>query len=42
MLPSNKNNTPALPADTGEVVIIGRRKSMHAGVSHKKKGRNDP
>lgn len=26
MLPSNKNNTPASPADTGEAVITGRRK----------------
>lgn len=44
ILPSNKNNnSPALPADTGEAVITGRRKSMCAGVSHKKmEKRNDP
>lgn len=37
MLPSKKNNTLTLPADTGEGSITRRRKNMCAGVSYKKK-----
>lgn len=32
MLTSTKNNSPALPADTGEAATTGRRKSMCTGV----------
>lgn len=39
MLPSTMNNSPASPADTGEAVITGRRKSICAGVPHKTNGR---